>query len=58
MASSFDSKLRVWRNIPDESGADPDLEYFLPSFIAWGAWLYGNTLALAGVELQRRAGVE
>lgn len=48
VASSYEQKMWVWRNIPDGSGAAPDIVYDFPLFAAWGAALSGHTLALAG----------
>lgn len=47
VSSDFDRKLYVWKNLPDESGAHPDLVYSFPEG-SWDNALYGNTLALAG----------
>lgn len=45
--SDFDRKMFVWRKLPDESGARPDLVYHLPEG-PWDNELHGSTLALAG----------
>ena len=47
VSSDFDRKLYVWKNLPDESGAWPDIVYSLP-FGPWDNVLFGNTLILAG----------
>ena len=47
VASDFDRKLYVWKNLPDESGAYPDIVYRLP-MQPWDIALKGNILALAG----------
>lgn len=47
VSSDFDSKLYVYKNLPDESGAHPDFVYSLPN-PPWGNALSGNTLVLAG----------
>ena len=47
IASDFDRKLYVWKNLPDESGAYPDIVYRLP-MQPWDIALKGNILALAG----------
>jgi hypothetical protein len=47
VSSDFDRKLYVWRRLPDESGAYPDLVYTLPE-APWANALLGNTLVLAG----------
>ncbi|MBI4454273.1 MAG: hypothetical protein HY644_00055 [Acidobacteria bacterium] len=47
VASDFDRELHVWRALPDESGAYPDVVYSLPS-PAWDIALWKDTLALAG----------
>lgn len=47
VASGFDSKLFVWREIPDESGAYPDIVYRLPKGPSDSA-LWGDTFAMAG----------
>lgn len=45
--SDYDKKLYVWRNLPDESGAKPDLVYTLPEPV-WDGAIKGETLVLAG----------
>lgn len=47
VSSDFDRKLFVWRSLPDESGAKPDLVFHLPEG-PWDNALHGSTLALAG----------
>jgi len=47
ISSDFDRKMLLWRKIPDESGAIPDLEFFLP-FPPWDNAIRGDTLVLAG----------
>jgi hypothetical protein len=47
VTSDFDRKMFVWRNLPDESGAKPDLVMHLPDG-PWDNELHGSTLALAG----------
>lgn len=47
VSSDFDRKLYVWRRLPDESGARPDLVYSLPE-APWANALLDNTLVLAG----------
>lgn len=47
VSSDFDRKLYVYENLPDESGAKPDLVYNLPE-APWDNALYNKTLALAG----------
>jgi DNA-binding beta-propeller fold protein YncE len=47
ISSDFDRKLFVWRQLPDESGARPDLVFHLPE-APWDNALHGQTLALAG----------
>ncbi|HDO19370.1 MAG TPA: hypothetical protein ENG74_01450 [Thermoplasmatales archaeon] len=47
VASDFDRKLYVWKNLPDESGAYPDIVYSLP-MQPWDIALRENILALAG----------
>ena len=47
VSSDFDRRLHVWRNLPDQSGARPDVTYNLPEG-PWDNALYGQTLALAG----------
>jgi len=49
VSSDFDRRLYVWKQIPDESGAYPDLVYSLPE-APWDNALWGNTLALAGKD--------
>lgn len=50
VSSDFDRKLYVWKRIPADSGAAPDLVYSLPDG-PWDNALCGGVLALAG---QRR----
>ncbi|MCX8031925.1 MAG: hypothetical protein N3B14_00785 [Thermoleophilia bacterium] len=47
VSSDFDRKLYVWKQIPDESGARPDLVYSLPEE-PWDNALQEDTLVLAG----------
>lgn len=47
VSSDFDRKLYVYRHIPDQSGAKPDLVYNLPNE-PWDNALHGDVLALAG----------
>ncbi len=47
VASDFDRKLHVWKNIPDESGAKPDFIYDLDA-AAWDSALSGGRYVLAG----------
>jgi len=47
ISSDFDRKLFVWRQLPDESAAKPDLVFHL-SEAPWDNALHGRTLALAG----------
>lgn len=49
VSSDFDRKLYVWKQIPDQSGAYPDLVYLLPE-APWDNALWGNMLALAGKD--------
>lgn len=49
VSSDFDRKLYVWKQIPDESGAYPDLVYSLPE-APWDNELWGDTLVLAGKD--------
>jgi hypothetical protein len=49
VSSDFDKKLYVWKNLPDESGANPDFVYYLPD-APWDNALYENTLVLAGKQ--------
>ncbi len=43
VSSDFDRKLYVWRRLPDQSGARPDLVYHLPQ-PPWQNALWGSTL--------------
>lgn len=45
--ADFDGKLYVWKNLPDESGAWPDVVYTLP-FGPWDGAIFENTLVLVG----------
>ena len=47
VSSDFDRKLYIWKNLPDESGAKPDIVYTLPE-APWDNVLFGQTLVLAG----------
>lgn len=47
VTSDFDRKMFIWRNLPDESAAKPDLVMHLPDG-PWDNELHGSTLALAG----------
>jgi hypothetical protein len=47
VSSDFDRKLYVWRRLPDESGARPDLVYTLPD-APWQNAVWQNNLLLAG----------
>jgi len=47
VSSDFDRKLYVWKQLPDESGARPDLVYSL-DFGPMDNALWGDTFALAG----------
>ena len=49
VSSDFDRKLYVWKNLPDESGAYPDIVYSLP-FAPWDSALFENTLVLVGKQ--------
>lgn len=59
VASDFDDKLYVYKNIPDQSGAYPDFVYDFRgiNFGPWGISFYNNTLALAGSEKGSNQGV-
>lgn len=53
-SSDFEEKLYIWKNLPDESSADPDFVYDLfgargeINFSPLDNALWGNTLVLAG----------
>lgn len=47
VSSDFDRKLYVYNQLPDESGAKPDIIYYLPE-APWDNELHNNTFALAG----------
>lgn len=49
VSSDFDRKLYVWKKLPDESGAYPDIVYSLDD-APWDNVLWGDTLALAGMR--------
>jgi hypothetical protein len=49
VSSDFDRKLYVWRRLPDQSGAKPDVIYSLPD-APWDNALCGQTLVLAGKQ--------
>ncbi len=46
VASGFSRRLCVWRNIPDESGAIPDVVYTFPNFEPTNVWVENGKLAL------------
>lgn len=48
ISSDFDSRLYVYKNLPDESGAKPDFVYYFPPSGPFDNELFGNTLTLAG----------
>lgn len=49
VSSDFDKKLHVWKDLPDKSGAHPDISYTFPATqTPWDNALWGDTLALAG----------
>ena len=47
VSSDFDSKLSVWKSLPDEDGAKPDFIYDL-DMAPWDSELFNNKLILAG----------
>ncbi|MFQ6062119.1 MAG: hypothetical protein ACE5J9_02960, partial [Methanosarcinales archaeon] len=47
VTSDYDNKLYIWKNLPDESGAKPDIVYN-DIGNAWDNALFGNTFAVAG----------
>lgn len=49
VSSDFDRKLYVWKNIPAESGANPDFVYHNAG--GWDNALYNETFVLAGQEI-------
>lgn len=49
VSSDFDRRLSVWKRLPDQSGARPDLVYRLPEG-GWQSAVHGGVLALAGRE--------
>lgn len=49
VSSDFDRKLYVWKNLPDESNAHPDLVYSLPEG-PWDNALYNDNLVLASQQ--------
>lgn len=51
VSSDYDKKLYVWKNLPDESGAYPDLVYDLGGAAPWDNALWGDRLVLAGREV-------
>lgn len=50
VASDFDRKLYVWRHLPDEDGAPPDLVYSFANFGPWDIALHGGRLVLVGQQ--------
>ncbi|MEK6571072.1 MAG: T9SS type A sorting domain-containing protein, partial [Bacteroidota bacterium] len=46
VSSDFERKMFLWRQIPDQSGAHPDIEFFLPEG-PWDNAIWGDTLVLA-----------
>lgn len=49
ISSDFDRKMFLWRQLPDESRAFPDVQFFLP-LGAWDNAIWGDTLALASQQ--------
>jgi len=49
VSSDFDRKLHVWRRLPNQSGAKPDVIYSLPD-PPWDSALCSQTLVLAGKQ--------
>ncbi len=47
VSSDFDRKLYIWKDLPDESGAKPDIVYTLPEG-PWDNALFDQTLVLVG----------
>ena len=47
VSSDFDHKLHVWKKVPDEDGAHPDIVYHFPDQPTQSA-LWNDTLTLAG----------
>ncbi|PHX84583.1 MAG: hypothetical protein CK538_11255 [Opitutia bacterium] len=47
VSSDFNRKMFVWRKLPDETAAKPDLVFHLPEG-PWDNELHGSTLVLAG----------
>jgi len=45
--SDFDQKMCVWKNLPDESNAKPDIVYSL-DLAPWDITLHNGTLAIGG----------
>jgi len=46
--SDFDRKLYVWRSLPDESGAWPDIVYKFGIYQPWDGAIYKDKLVIAG----------
>lgn len=49
ISSDFDRTMSLWRQLPDEGRAIPDLLFFLPRG-AWDNAIWGDTLALASIQ--------
>lgn len=47
VSSDFDRKLYVWKNLPDQSNAYPDVVYELPEG-PWGSAIFDKTFIAAG----------
>ncbi len=47
-SSDFDKRMYVWKSLPDESNAHPDLVYDFQEAGAWDNALWRETLVLAG----------
>ncbi len=50
VSSDFEGMMYVWRNLPDESGAKPDIVYRDLPIRPWDNALSGETLVLAGKD--------
>ena len=50
VSSDFEGALYVWKNLPDESSAKPDIKYTDLGVAAWDNALYKDTFVIAGKE--------
>lgn len=50
VTSDFEGRMYVWKHLPDESSAKPDIVYEQLDCAPWDNALYGNTFVIAGKD--------